>query len=146
MGSSDAHSRQVNDLCKALQELEIAIRHLGSSTVLRRSAYLLRQRLRIILHVFRKNASTMKYCTPDRDFVMPRLGDKIKARRQRADFDPRDLLLELQDLSDNLAGFQKALGEFTDVLNKISDEWQDDFDRLEQHLKVIPSYSRLHPP
>jgi hypothetical protein len=58
--------RQINALDKGLQEFQNAARQLGSSIGLLSSAYWLRQRLFVVLHLFRENAESLfpKYIRP----------------------------------------------------------------------------------
>jgi len=59
-------NRQINALDKGLQEFQNAARQLGSSIGLLSSAYRLRQRLFVVLHLFRENAESLfpKYIKP----------------------------------------------------------------------------------
>ncbi len=124
-------NRQINALDKGLQEFQNASRQLGSSIGLLSSAYGLRQRLFVVLHLFRENAESLfpKYIRPKPDPLdtpAPRKSTRAggpKAailRRPTTNVvqDAEDLPKEIAFLAEDVMTFLHHLEEFPEFVDE----------------------------
>ena len=123
-------NRQINALDKGLQEFQNASRQLGSSVGLLSSAYCLRQRLFVVLHLFRENAESLfpKYirAKPEPlDAPAPRKslkagGPKAILRRPTTNVvqDAEDLPKEIAHLAQDVMTFLHHLEEFPEFVDE----------------------------
>ena len=118
-------NRQVNALDKKLQEFRSAVRQLGSSIGLLSSSYWLRQRLSVVLRLFRENAESLfpKYIRPKPeplDASTPSKlrkagGPKVALLRRptiSAEYDAEDLPKEMSLLARDVMSFLHQLEAF----------------------------------
>jgi hypothetical protein len=123
--------RQVNALDKGLQEFQNAARQLGSSIGLLSSAYRLRQRLFVVLHLFRGNAEFLfpkyiKHKLESLETPAPRKsvtagGPKVAIlRRPTMDVekDAEDLPNEMALLAQDVMDFLHHLEEFPEFVDE----------------------------
>jgi len=124
-------NRQINALDKGLQEFQNAARQLGSSIGLLSSAYRLRQRLFVVLHLFRQNAESLfpKYIKPKPeplDVPAPRKPVKtggptaaiLRRPTMSVETDAEDLPTELELLAQDVMSFLHYLEEFPEFVDE----------------------------
>ena len=118
-------NRQVNALDKKLQEFRSAVRQLGSSIGLLSSSYWLRQRLSVVLRLFRENAESLfpKYIGPKPEPLHASTPSKwrkaggLKVAQLRrptisAEYDAEDLPTEMSLLARDVMSFLDQLEAF----------------------------------
>lgn len=124
-------NRQISALDKGLQEFQNAARQLGSSIGLLSSAYRLRQRLFVVLHLFRQNAESLfpKYIKPKPeplDSPAPRRptragGPKATILRRptmNVETDAEGLPAEMALLAHDVMSFLHHLEEFPEFIDE----------------------------
>ena len=124
-------NRQINALDKGLQAFQNAARQLGSSIGLLSSAYRLRQRLFVVLHLFRQNAESLfpKYIKPKLEPLdgpaarrpMNTGGPKAAILRRptmNVETDAEDLPAEMALLAHDVMSFLHHLEEFPEFIDE----------------------------
>lgn len=124
-------NRQVNALDKGLQQFQNAARQLGSSIGLLSSAYQLRQRLIVVLHLFRENAQSLfpKYIKPKPEHLdgpASRKSTKLDGPKaailrrpaMKVEKDTEDLPEELGHLAEDVMSFLHHLEEYPEFIDE----------------------------
>jgi len=124
-------NRQINALDKGLQEFQNAVRQLGSSIGLLSSAYRLRQRLFVVLHLFRENAESLfpKYIRPKPeplDVPAPRKSTRaggpkaaiLRRPTMNVEHDAEDLPQEMELMAHDVMSFLHHLEEFPEFVDE----------------------------